>query len=216
MTAKEARAQVEAAALVAIVRGDHEPDDVLAIGEALVRGGINAIEITLNSYRALDALSLLARRLGDRALIGAGTVRTLEQVDKASSAGARYLIAPGIDIDCVAAARERDLLFIPGVFTATEIDLALKHDCELLKFFPASGVLPEYLAAMRGPFPQARFMATGGIGVKDIAAYHRTGAVAFGIGSSLVNAGKTAKEIEATARSFIEEVARVRTENGAV
>lgn len=214
MTAAETRTNLETAGLVAIVRGNFTPEDVLAIGEALVRGGITAIEVTLNTTYALEALTLLTRLLGDRALVGAGTVLTPEQVDEAAAAGARYLIAPGIDSDCIARAREHDLLFVPGVFTATEIDRALKQGCELLKLFPASEMRPGYLTAMSGPFPQARFMATGGIGLAEIEPYYRAGAVAFGLGSSLVKTGKTSHAVETMARLLVDELLRVRTKNG--
>lgn len=210
MTRTDILASIEASALVAIVRGNFQPEQVLEIGHALVRGGISAIEVTLNSDRALEAISLLEQNLGDNALIGAGTVVAPDQVDEAVAAGARYLIAPGLDSACVERARRRGVPFIPGVFTATEIGLALAHECRLLKLFPASEVRPQYLAAMRGPFPQARFMVTGGIGLAEIAKYHLAGATAFGMGSNLVKHGRPPEEIEVIAGQLVRELARVR------
>lgn len=210
MTGNDMLASIEAGALVAIVRGHFQPEHVLEIGHALVRGGISAIEVTLNSDHALEAISLLKQHLGARALIGAGTVVAPDQVDEAVAAGARYLIAPGLDSACVERAQRRGIPFIPGVFTATEIGRALAHECQLLKLFPALEVRPQYLAAMRGPFPQARFMVTGGIGLAEIEKYHLAGATAFGMGSSLVKHGRPPEEIEALAGQLVKEVARAR------
>lgn len=215
MTEAETTSHIRTAGLVAIIRGHFTPHDVLAAGEALVRAGVTAVEVTLNSHKALDAISLLTQQLGDHVLIGAGTVIDPRQVDEAAAAGARYFIAPDLNSECIERARQHELPFIPGVFTATEISRALRHGCELLKLFPASEVRPQYLTAMRsGPFPQAQFMVTGGIGITEIQPYHRAGAVAFGIGTSLVKEGRKPEDIEQLARCMIDELKRVRAEFG--
>lgn len=202
--------ELESSGLVAIIRGGFTQQQIVEFGHALMSGGIRAIEVTLTTPNALEAISLLIQELGDSALIGAGTVMTMQQVDLAATAGAKYFLAPGIDTACIKRADEHDLPFIPGVFTPTEIGLALAHDCELLKLFPAAEVRPEYVTAMRGPFPSARFMATGGIDNAQIEPYYRAGVRSFGIGSTLVERGATPHQVEYKARTLVTELKRVQ------
>lgn len=206
--------ELESAGLVAIIRGRFTPGQVLQFGRVLLEGGVRAVEVTLTSPAALESISLLNRELGTEALIGAGTVLTAQQVDAAAVAGARYFIAPGLDAPCIRRADELGLPFIPGVFTATEIGAALALGCELLKFFPAGEVRPEYIRAMRGPFPAARFMATGGIDVPQIEPYWRAGVCSFGIGSSLVGTGSSAEQVAESAKTLVAELDRVRQLHG--
>lgn len=211
MTTQGTLSRLESQGMVAILRGSFEPEAVLEIGRALVRGGVLSIEVTLNSHAALDAIALLSRHLGSEALIGAGTVLAPEEVDEAVASGARFLVSPGLDMSCVEQAKRLDVPFVPGVFTPTEVGQALRQGCKLLKLFPASEVRPDYLSALRGPFPQARFMVTGGIGISEIEPFHRAGAVAFGLGSSLVKEGREREEIEASARRAVAELKRIRS-----
>jgi Entner-Doudoroff aldolase len=177
---------IGAAGLIAIVRGRFEPAQVLAIGETLAEAGVTVVEITLNSSNALAAIGQLRGRLEGVVLVGAGTVRTVAQFRQAADAGAAFTVAPHFDGETVTAALERGVLHVPGVFTATEAEMAHRAGCRLLKLFPSEIVGPAYLKALRAPLDDLRFVPTGGISADNIGQYRRAGAFACGIGSSLV------------------------------
>jgi len=118
-------------------------------------------------------------------LIGAGTVRTRTELQDALRGGAEFLVAPGLSPDLVKAAQDAGVLMVPGVFTASEVELALNLGLELLKLFPAVPPGPEYLAALRQPFPEVRFMPTGGVGPENAAEFLRAGAAVLAMGSSI-------------------------------
>jgi 2-dehydro-3-deoxyphosphogluconate aldolase/(4S)-4-hydroxy-2-oxoglutarate aldolase len=134
-----------------------------ALGRALLRGGITWAEVTLRTPAALDAIRALADN--PDLVVGAGTVTHPDQIDAAARAGARFIVCPGLSAAVVARCRQLGLPVVPGVATATEVMHALEFGLTLLKFFPAatSGAVPA-VQALGGPFPQARFIPTGGIG----------------------------------------------------
>jgi 2-dehydro-3-deoxyphosphogluconate aldolase/(4S)-4-hydroxy-2-oxoglutarate aldolase len=178
--------QIKQSGIVAIIRGDYSVDDTLRIGEALLSGGVTAMEVTLNSPTALAALPQLRKQFDGTMLIGAGTVRNADQARLAFEAGAQFLVSPNLDLDTVSFAHTKDLLHLPGVFTATEAQTAYAEGCRMLKLFPMDSVGPAYLKAIRAPFNDIDFVPTGGISLENIAEYARAGAVAVGLGSKLV------------------------------
>jgi 2-dehydro-3-deoxyphosphogluconate aldolase/(4S)-4-hydroxy-2-oxoglutarate aldolase len=138
---------------------------------ALADGGLTCVEITFRTAVAADAIAAIAAEAPD-VTVGAGTVRTVEQADVAVAAGARFLVAPGLSPAVVARARTHRIPMLPGVCTPTEIEQAVGMGLRLMKFFPAEaagGVA--YLKALSGPFPDVRFVPTGGIGPGNLAAY---------------------------------------------
>jgi 2-dehydro-3-deoxyphosphogluconate aldolase/(4S)-4-hydroxy-2-oxoglutarate aldolase len=141
---------------------------VTAAGAAL-DAGLGAVEITFTLPSAARAIVKL-RSEHPAALVGAGTVRTPAELEVAAAAGAQFLVAPGLNPDLLEMARRHDLLLIPGVFTATEIDLALRLGVDLLKLFPAEPQGPGYMASLLQPFPDARLVPTGGISAANAAA----------------------------------------------
>jgi len=173
------------AKIVAILRGV-EPSQVPAIATALEAGGIRALEVTLNSPDALGVIQRLADRFGDRLLIGAGTVLDAEDATAAMSAGARFIISPALDIPTIQMTRALGGVSIPGAFTATEILTAYRNGADIVKVFPAS-VGVGYFRDLRGPLPQIPLMPTGGVNLENIRDFQKAGAVAFGIGSALVD-----------------------------
>lgn len=189
--------------LVAIVRGEFSVGEQEAIAEALLAGGVRILEITLNTTDALTGVRRLNERFPDDLLVGAGTVRTAADARRARAAGAQFLVAPGLDLDTVAAAQEQGTLMLPGVFTATEAMAARAAGCRLLKLFPADALGPSYLKALRAPLDDVHFVPTGGVDPETLGAFHRSGAAAFGVGSYLVkNVRVTAAELEGlTARA---------------
>ena len=149
-------------------------------------GGIRCLEITLNSPDALRVIGDLSARMGDRLLIGAGTVLDAGSAEAAIDAGARFIISPTLDIPTIQLTKERETVSIPGAFTATEILAAHRNGADIVKVFPAS-VGVSYFRDLRGPLPDIPLMPTGGITLDNIADYQKAGAVAFGIGSAVVD-----------------------------
>src|SRR5262245_35569857 len=125
--------RIKQAGIIAILRGDFSVDELLRIGEALLAGTVTAMEVTLNSRFALDALPRLREHFGDEMLVGAGTVRNDSLVRRAVEAGAQFTIAPNFEAETVAVAHSQGVLHLPGVFTATEAQTAFAAGCRMLK-----------------------------------------------------------------------------------
>ena len=181
-------AALERIPVLAILRG-HKPASAVVTAEQCWRVGIPLVEVSLSGEHALEALEAVCRRgreLGRAA--GAGTVLTVDQVAAAAEAGADFAVAPGLDPDTLAAARELNLPYLPGVATPSEVQTALALECRTLKFFPASALGTEWLRSLAGPFPEAGFVAVGGVDVRNASAWMEAGAVGIGVGSALEGA----------------------------
>ena len=194
--------------IVAILRG-MQSKDVLNIVNALNDGGVKIVEVTLNSKDALSVIENLTHTLGDKILIGAGTVLTITDAKNAITAGAKFLISPSLNIDVIKTAKSAGLVSIPGAFTPTEILTAFANGADIVKIFPALN--SDYIKNILAPLNHIPVMPTGGINLENIREFNKTGAVAFGIGSSLVNNKANINEeylqdITANARKFIEAV----------
>ena len=174
-----------------------------AAGAAL-GAGLEVVEVTFTLPSAARAIERL-RRDHPEALVGAGTVRRLSELEDAAAAGAQFLVAPGLNPELLEAARRRGLPILPGVFTASEIDLGLRQGAELMKLFPAEPAGPAYLAAMLQPFPEARLVPTGGVSAANATAYLRAGAVAVAMGSSIFPARRIATEGPEVVRPLVQE-----------
>src|SRR5262245_31270101 len=188
--------------IIAILRGDFSVDDILRIGEALLAGNVTVMEVTMNSRAALMSLPRLRDHFGNEMLVGAGTVRTVDQAQSAREAGAQFLVSPNFDAESVSFARTKGLLHLPGVFTATEAQTAFAAGCRILKLFPMEATAngPAYLKALRAPLNDIEFVPTGGVSPENIADYARAGAVAVGLGSNLVlNREQTSKDLTSRA-----------------
>jgi len=172
--------------LVAIVRGNFPTPKLLQIGDALLASPVLVMEVTLNTTGALEGITLLRERFGDNMLVGAGTVRTVQQFRDALAAGAQFTVSPNLDIATVEAALAADILHMPGVFTPTEAQQAFVAGCKLVKLFPSEVVGPKYLKAIRAPLDDIKFIPTGGITPENVGDYIRAGAAAVGLGSALI------------------------------
>ena len=191
--------------VVGIVRGFATATLADAVAAARA-GGLRCVEITMNSPDAATQIALLARSFGTDMNVGAGTVCSLDALERARAAGASFIVTPVLVPEVVAAARKAGLTVFPGAMTPTEVFAAWKLGADLVKVFPASVLGPEYIRDLKAPFGDVRLMPTGGIGVEHIAAYTQAGADGFGVGSPLfdrarIEAGDWAW-IEARARSF--------------
>lgn len=171
--------------IVAIIRGA-DPSDVLKIAHALEAGGVRLMEITLNSENALELIKKLSKEMKGKMVIGAGTVLNKKMAKAAIKAGARFIISPSYDIDTIKTTKKNGAVSIPGAFTPTEIVNAFNAGADIIKVFPASGNVT-YIRELRAPLSQIPLMPTGGINVSNIRQFLDAGAIAFGIGTSLVN-----------------------------
>lgn len=205
---------LQQAGLIAIVRGDYGVTRTIEIAEALYASGIKAVEVTLNSSGALESIQRLQESLPDGVLIGAGTVRTPDQVRQSIDAGARFLISPNFDAGSVSVSQHAGIPHLPGVFTASEVQAAFAAGCKLVKLFPANMLGPAYVRALRAPLDDVGFVPTGGINAENIGAYVDAGAVAFGIGSALVRGdNQSLVELRDRAQQLIDALQAARTVN---
>lgn len=189
--------------LIAILRGVR-PDEVEAIGEVLVEAGFTIIEVPLNSPEPFDSIARLARSVAGRAVVGAGTVLRVEDVDKVEAAGGTLIIAPNADVRVIAAAAARGLVALPGIATPTEAFAALGAGAAALKLFPAEAASPATLKAMRAVLPAGtRVLPVGGVRPEAMAAWREAGAAGFGLGGALYAKGMSAAEVADRARRFV-------------
>ena len=171
--------------IVAILRG-LDPENALSVGQALIDAGIKKIEVPLNSPEPFDSISRLAKAFGDQALIGAGTVLTVEDVAKVAQAGGRLIVSPDCNRDVIQSTKAAGLLSYPGVMTPTECFAALHAGADGLKIFPGSLIGPDGVKAMRAVLPpECEVLAVGGADASNFAAWHAAGISGFGIGSAL-------------------------------
>jgi len=193
--------------LIAILRGV-KPDEVEAIGDTLVEAGFTIIEVPMNSPDPLDSIARLAKRLGGRAVVGAGTVLTVEQVAAVQDAGGTVVIAPNADTSVIAEAAGRGLVSLPGIATPTEAFAALAAGAAALKLFPAEAASPAVLKAMRAVLPAGtRVLPVGGIAPDTMAPWWAAGAAGFGLGSALYSVGLDAAAVRSRADAFIAALA---------
>jgi 2-dehydro-3-deoxyphosphogalactonate aldolase len=197
------RAALTTCPIVAILRGV-KPDEIDAIGDALVEAGVTVIEVPLNSPQPFASIERLAERHGARALVGAGTVLEAADVARVKEAGGQLVVAPNFDADVVRAAGAAGLASLPGVMTPSEGFAALKAGADGLKLFPAEIIPPAVFKAWRAVFaPDTLLLAVGGVGVDNVRSYAEAGASGYGIGSALYKPGRPAAEIRKLARALV-------------
>ena len=192
--------------LIAILRGI-TPDEAVPVGAALVEEGLCVIEVPLNSPEPLRSIAALSKAIGDRAVIGAGTVMTADDVAAVASVGGRLIVMPHGDATLIRAAKARGLVVAPGVATPSEAFAALAAGADALKLFPAEMITPSVVKAMRAVLPRGvRLIPVGGISAANIPAYRAAGADGFGIGSTLYAPGKSVVDVRAAARELVAAV----------
>lgn len=190
--------------LVAILRGI-QPDEVEGIAAALVQAGFGIIEVPLNSPQPLQSIAKLAAAFGEQALIGAGTVLNLAQMEAAALSGAKLIVMPHADTNIIQAARQRGLVVMPGFATPSEAFAAINAGADALKLFPAEASSPAVLKSMRAVLPAAMpVLPVGGIGPGNMAPWLAAGAAGFGLGSSLYQPGLGAGEVGSRARALVQ------------
>lgn len=173
--------------LVAILRAPS--GEILAnVAEALYESGIDVVEVTFTVPGALEIISDVRRRLGDKVLLGAGTVLDTESARAALLAGAEFIVCPTVNVDVIRLCNRYSKVVMPGAFTPTEVLTAWEAGADVVKVFPADVGGPSYLKALHGPLPQVRLMPTGGVNLETLPAFVKAGACAVGLGSALVEA----------------------------
>ena len=193
--------------LIAILRGV-KPDEAGAIGDALADAGFTLIEVPLNSPDPFDSIARLAERLGDRAMVGAGTVLRETDVAAVADAGGTLIISPNANRQVIAATAGRGMISLPGIATPTEAFAALDAGATALKLFPAEAASPVALKAMRAVLPPAtRVLPVGGITPDTMRPWRDAGASGFGLGSALYKPGFSAAEVGTRAAAFIRALA---------
>jgi 2-dehydro-3-deoxyphosphogluconate aldolase/(4S)-4-hydroxy-2-oxoglutarate aldolase len=199
--------------VVAVLRAE-DGGLLVDVAEALLRGGVEAVEVTFTVPKAHRVIERMADALGNRVLLGAGTVLDPETARIALLAGAEYIVSPTVNLDVIRLCRRYDKAVLPGALTPTEVLTAWEAGADVVKIFPSDLTGPAYLKALAGPLPQVRMMPTGGVNLETAADFVKSGAFALGIGGSLVDARSLAERnfarIETLARQYVEIVAATR------
>lgn len=197
---------IDSAPIVAILRGIR-PDEAVAVGEALVAAGVALIEVPLNSPDPLISIERLAKALGGRAIVGAGTVLTPADLDAVADAGGRIAVTPNSNPAVIERALARGVEPMPGFFTATEAFAAVAAGARYLKLFPASTAGLGHLPALRAVLPaDVRLLAVGGVGPANAAEWLAAGADGLGIGSDIYRPGDSADAVAAKAARIVAAV----------
>jgi 2-dehydro-3-deoxyphosphogluconate aldolase / (4S)-4-hydroxy-2-oxoglutarate aldolase len=211
LTIKKSLDLLKSHRLVVIIRLD-DLSQAEALTHALLEGGIRALEFTLTNDAACDVVADLRKRIpafdAGEALIGVGSIRTVEQTQYAIDSGAQFLVSPVLLHEMIEIGRSAGIATMPGAFSPTEIASAQEAGASVVKVFPADTLSPAYIKAVLAPMPELRLMPTGGINFQNLREYLRAGAFAVGVGGSLVNARHIAdgrwNQITQTAREYAE------------
>ena len=189
--------------LVPVVRAPSE-EEANRVVEALIEGGINIIEVTTTVPGMLDIIQALSRRYGNKLLIGAGTVLDPESACTCIEAGAKFIVSPGFDQRTVAICNRLGVVVAPGALTPTEILTAWHAGADIVKVFPCDALGgPSYLKSIKAPLPHVKVMPTGGVTLENLPTFLKAGAIAVGVGTSLVDLSLDHGALVARARAFV-------------
>jgi 2-dehydro-3-deoxyphosphogluconate aldolase/(4S)-4-hydroxy-2-oxoglutarate aldolase len=199
--------------VVAIIRADNS-GQLIEASRALLDGGISAIEITMTTPNALKVIADLCRTFGDQVLAGVGSVLDAETAGEAIDAGAEYVVTPVLKPQVIAFCRQQEKPILAGAYTPTEAQTAFELGADFIKIFPADGLGPKYVAALRGPLPHLRIIPTGGVDANTAGHFIRAGCVAVAAGSSLVSKdilkNRDWDQLRDRAAQLVEAVAQAR------
>jgi 2-dehydro-3-deoxyphosphogluconate aldolase/(4S)-4-hydroxy-2-oxoglutarate aldolase len=212
-TKEQALAQITAAGVIAVIRAPSKeilPD----IAQALLAGGVPGIEVTMSTPDAIAGIAMLAEKLGDKSVIGVGTVLDADTARSAIKAGAQFVVSPMFDETIVQTTLELGKISIPGAYTPGEIMRAWRAKADVVKVFPSTALGPTYFKDILAPLPQLKLTPTGGVDLKNAGEWIKAGAVFLGAGSALVSKEAMAKKdwasITANAKAFVDAVKSAR------
>jgi 2-dehydro-3-deoxyphosphogluconate aldolase / (4S)-4-hydroxy-2-oxoglutarate aldolase len=210
-------AEIRKRSVIAVIRGA-SLDTIVPIAGALKKGGITALEITMETPKALSVIEKVVDEFDDEVFVGAGTVLDAETARSAIIAGSKFVFSPTVRKETIEMTKRYGVISVPGAFTPTEILTAYEYGADLIKVFPASAVGPDYFKNIAGPLPHIPLMPTGGIDLDNVADYIRAGAVAVGVGSTLVHTKRVINEeylneLTKKAEQFMLEVVKARSLN---
>lgn len=188
--------------LVAILRG-LVPDSAVPVATQLLDAGFTIVEVPLNSPDPYRSIAAIAEYAGDRALIGAGTVTSCEQVERVAEAGGKIIVSPNCNPEVIRHSKRLGLISAPGCCTPSEAFAAIEAGADAVKLFPAEIIPPAAVRAMRAVLPPVPLLAVGGIGAGNLGEYLKAGVDGFGIGSSLFRADKSLQEIRRSADEIL-------------
>lgn len=192
--------------IIAIIRADSS-EQLVDAAEALVAGGVEVMEVTMTTPNALAVIAEIARRYGDRIVLGVGSVIDSQTARKAVAAGAEFIVTPVTRPEVIAAANELSKPIASGAFTPTECLLAHESGADFVKLFPADHGGPAYIKSLLAPLPMLRIIPTGGVTPQTARAFLEAGSVALGAGSALVSkdilASSDWPKLTARAREFV-------------
>ena len=199
--------------LVAIIRAP-DGSQLVEVAEALLAGGVEVLEVTFTVPQAHRVLEQVSAKLGDRVLLGAGTVLDTETARIAILSGAEFIVSPAVNLSVIEMCRRYDKMILPGAMTPTEIITAWQAGADIIKVFPSDVLGPDFLKTVRGPFPQVRLLPTGGVNLETIPAFLKAGACAVGVSTALVEPQAIARgdfaRIESLARQYVKLVRETR------
>jgi 2-dehydro-3-deoxyphosphogluconate aldolase/(4S)-4-hydroxy-2-oxoglutarate aldolase len=199
--------------VVAIIRADNS-EQLIDASRALIAGGVSGIEITMTTPNALKVIADVRREFGDKVLAGVGSVLDAKTAEAAIEAGAEYVITPVLKPDVIAFCNRADKPIFSGSYTPTEAQTAYELGADFIKIFPADGLGPKYIQAIRGPLPHLNIVPTGGVDVNTAGDFIKAGCVAVAAGSSMVSKdilkNRDWAKLTDLAAQFIAAVAKAR------
>ncbi len=202
------RARLSAMPVIAILRGV-TPAEIERVGEAIIAAGVTMIEVPLNSPDPFASISVMAKRFAGRAIVGAGTVLCVADVQRCKDAGAQIIVSPNMRADVIAASVAGGMLSAPGCLTPTEAFAALDAGAHAIKLFPGEMITPAAVKAVRAVLPKrATVLVVGGVTADNAAAFGAAGADGFGVGGAIFRPGTTADETGRNAAAFVRALAR--------
>lgn len=214
MSKEKTLASIREIGIIPIVRAA-SPEAALQAAEAIYRGGIRAIEVTMTVPGAIHVLEKVADQYGDRLTLGAGTVLDPETARACMLAGAEFFVTPALKLSTIEICHRYSKVIMPGALTPTEVQTAWEAGADFVKIFPCGNLGgPRYIKALKAPFPHIEMVPTGGVNLENAAEFLRAGAAAIAVGAEMVNLQALAEGrldiIEQTARQFLAAVAEAR------